>query len=112
MFGSVKKIISAFETRRQTRPVSLPPLLPPSLNSSSLLLLSPLSLFSSAGVISEGLYLCVTLLKGCQQPVSGKSRASTLQIKRDQWRPCINMSLEKREDASEPLSHIQRCSHT
>ncbi|XP_062373164.1 TSC22 domain family protein 4 [Sardina pilchardus] len=34
MFGSVKKIISAFETRRQARPASLPPPLPSSLNSS------------------------------------------------------------------------------
>lgn len=88
MFGSVKKIISAFETRRQARPPSVPSPLPSSLNSSvsssspSQSLgspSSPSSSSSSSSVLSKASSL--------HSPVSQDSRPYTLRAS-SPGKPC------------------------
>lgn len=90
MFGSVKKIISAFETRRQARPVSLPPSvpspLPLSLNS-SVSSSSPCQSLGSPSLPSCSSSSVLSKVSPLHSPVSQESRPCTLRAS-SPGKPC------------------------
>ncbi|XP_048091960.1 mucin-5AC isoform X1 [Alosa alosa] len=88
MFGSVKKIISAFEIRRQARPVSLPPPLPSSISSSHVSASSPSMSLGSPSSSSSSSSSVLSKVSPLNSPVNHESRPYPLRAS-SPGKPCL-----------------------